>query len=80
MPRNVHKSVINALVLCGAKPIYVGNVDVDYENKIIVPKIHSKLQPILTIAPLQMIAYNVALKRGCDIDKPKNLAKSVTVE
>ena len=64
----------------GAKPIYVGNVDVDYENKIIVPKIHSKLQPILTIAPLQMIAYYVALKRGCDIDKPKNLAKSVTVE
>ena len=64
----------------GAKPIYVGNVDVDYKDKIVIPKIHKKLQPILAVAPLQMIAYFVALKRGCDIDKPKNLAKSVTVE
>jgi glucosamine--fructose-6-phosphate aminotransferase (isomerizing) len=38
------------------------------------------VQPLLAIVPLQLLAYHVALKRGCDIDKPRNLAKSVTVE
>ena len=73
-------SNLEEVISRGAKPIYVGNVDVNYEDKIIIPKVHKKLQPILAVPPLQMIAYYVALKRGCDIDKPKNLAKSVTVE
>ena len=73
-------SNLEEVISRGAKPIYVGNVDVNYENKIVIPRIHKKLQPILAVPPLQMIAYFVALKRGCDIDKPKNLAKSVTVE
>ena len=73
-------SNLEEVISRGAKPIYVGNVDVNYEDKIIIPKVHKKLQPILAVPPLQMIAYFVALKRGCDIDKPKNLAKSVTVE
>ena len=47
---------------------------------ILVPETHPLLQPSLTIIPLQTFAYYVALLRGCDIDKPKNLAKSVTVE
>jgi len=64
----------------GAKPIYVGTEDSKYEDQIIVPKVHKKLQPLLVVPVLQIIAYYVALKRGCDIDKPKNLAKSVTVE
>ena len=38
------------------------------------------VQPLLTVLPLQMIAYEVAKLKNCDIDKPKNLAKSVTVE
>ena len=38
------------------------------------------LQPLLTVVPLQLLAYHVALLRGCDVDKPRNLAKSVTVE
>lgn len=45
-----------------------------------VPKTHPLLQPNLGILPLQLFAYYVALNRGCDIDKPRNLAKSVTVE
>jgi len=73
-------SNLEEVISRGAKPIYVGNVDVDYEDKIVIPRVHKKLQPILAVPPLQMIAYFVALKRGCDIDKPKNLAKSVTVE
>ena len=45
-----------------------------------VPNTHPILQPSLGVVPLQLFAYYVALQRGCDIDKPRNLAKSVTVE
>jgi len=38
------------------------------------------VQPLLAVVPLQLLAYHAALARGCDIDKPRNLAKSVTVE
>ena len=47
---------------------------------ITIPETHRLLQPSLGIVPLQLFAYYVALQRGCDIDKPRNLAKSVTVE
>ena len=47
---------------------------------ITVPETHPVLQPSLGIVPMQLFAYYVALQRGCDIDKPRNLAKSVTVE
>ncbi|MDR1982205.1 MAG: glutamine--fructose-6-phosphate transaminase (isomerizing) [Holosporaceae bacterium] len=49
-------------------------------TKIILPTIHSEFAPILYAIPLQLLAYNVALMRGTDVDKPRNLAKSVTVE
>ena len=45
-----------------------------------IPKILDVLQPSLSLIPLQLFAYYVALHRGCDVDKPRNLAKSVTVE
>ena len=45
-----------------------------------VPFLNNLLSPILLIAPLQLLAYHVALLKNCDIDKPRNLAKSVTVE
>ena len=45
-----------------------------------MPKIHPALQPIVSVVPLQLLAYHVARRRGCDIDQPRNLAKSVTVE
>lgn len=50
------------------------------DDVIYVPKTIEMLTPILTMIPLQLFAYYFALERGCDIDKPKNLAKSVTVE
>ena len=50
------------------------------DGTIAVPDIHPILQPSLGVVPLQLFAYYVALQRGCDIDKPRNLAKSVTVE
>lgn len=58
-------------------------LDDDYDfvsKKIVLPKTNSLFTPILSIIPLQLIAYYVAKLRGCDIDKPRNLAKSVTVE
>lgn len=50
------------------------------DSVVVVPRTHPVVQPSLGILPLQLFAYYVALQRGCDIDKPRNLAKSVTVE
>jgi glucosamine--fructose-6-phosphate aminotransferase (isomerizing) len=50
------------------------------ENVILVPETVDFLSPILTVIPLQLLAYHIAAIRGCDIDQPRNLAKSVTVE
>ncbi len=50
------------------------------DRYLLVPKTHPLLQPSLNIVPLQAFSYYVALARGCDVDKPRNLAKSVTVE
>ena len=50
------------------------------DEVIFVPPTHDSLQPLLTVVPLQLLAYHIAVLRGCDVDKPRNLAKSVTVE
>lgn len=50
------------------------------DDVIPVPDVPEYLQPIVTAIPLQLLAYEIALLRGCDVDKPRNLAKSVTVE
>jgi glucosamine--fructose-6-phosphate aminotransferase (isomerizing) len=47
---------------------------------LITPETIPELQPILSVIPLQLLAYHIAFRRGCDIDQPRNLAKSVTVE
>ena len=63
--------------------LYITNNDITddfYDKKIVLPKLHNLVMPIVTVIPLQLIAYHVAKLRGCDIDKPRNLAKSVTVE
>lgn len=51
-----------------------------YDDIILLPTTNKIVEPLLTVIPLQIIAYEVAKLRGCNIDKPKNLAKSVTVE
>ncbi|WP_038169660.1 glutamine--fructose-6-phosphate transaminase (isomerizing) [Verrucomicrobium sp. BvORR106] len=50
------------------------------DDVIYIPRSPSILSPLLTVIPLQLLAYYVAVARGCDVDKPRNLAKSVTVE
>jgi glucosamine--fructose-6-phosphate aminotransferase (isomerizing) len=50
------------------------------DDAILIPDCPDYLSPILTSIPLQLLAYHTAVTRGCDVDKPRNLAKSVTVE
>jgi glucosamine--fructose-6-phosphate aminotransferase (isomerizing) len=47
---------------------------------LVVPRVPSLLQPIVNVVPLQLLAYHVGVWRGADVDQPRNLAKSVTVE
>ena len=69
----------------GAYVIYITTSSLDregnfYDVKVVLPTVNELLQPLINIIPLQLIAYYTAKLKGCDIDKPKNLAKSVTVE
>nr|HPR24012.1 SIS domain-containing protein [Bacillota bacterium] len=59
-----------------------GNTEIEKQSdeSIYIPDCPDELTPLLTVVPLQVFAYYVAKNRGCNIDKPKNLAKSVTVE
>jgi glucosamine--fructose-6-phosphate aminotransferase (isomerizing) len=50
------------------------------DDVIYVPEVPDYLQPLVAVVPLQFLAYHIALLRGCDVDRPRNLAKSVTVE
>ncbi|WNB91924.1 glutamine--fructose-6-phosphate transaminase (isomerizing) [Bacillus sp. NEB1478] len=50
------------------------------DDRIVLPKIHPYLTPLVSVVPMQLISYYAALHRDCDVDKPRNLAKSVTVE
>ena len=51
-----------------------------FTNVVIVPETQIWLSPIITIVPLQLLAYYISKEKGLDVDKPRNLAKSVTVE
>ncbi len=55
-------------------------VDALADDVIRIPHVEEFLQPMVAIVPLQLLAYHIAVLRGCDVDKPRNLAKSVTVE
>ena len=67
-------------VLALATESHRGEMVKTVENVITIPDTAQMLLPSLGVVPLQLLAYYIALQRGCDIDKPRNLAKSVTVE
>lgn len=67
-------------VLCVTLEDLVEPASAQADGILTVPRILPVLQPSLTLLPLQLFSYYVALNRGCDVDKPRNLAKSVTVE
>ena len=56
------------------------DVDENADYRISLPKVSDILMPMVTVVPLQMLAYYTAVQRGNNVDKPRNLAKSVTVE
>ena len=81
----VEKSVSNIqeVITRGAKSIVITNQDLDKTNfdyVINIPEISALLSPILSVIPLQLLAYYISKEKGLDVDKPRNLAKSVTVE
>ena len=55
-------------------------LDRNTDSIIAVPAMSPQLAPIVIAVPLQLLAYHIAVRRGCDVDQPRNLAKSVTVE
>jgi glucosamine--fructose-6-phosphate aminotransferase (isomerizing) len=57
-----------------------GLLDPAEDFLITIPESHPLLTPVVMVVPLQLLAYHIALLRGCDVDKPRNLAKSVTVD
>lgn len=56
------------------------NIEDTCDQVIYLPNVSSILAPVVTVIPLQLIAYYISIKKGCDVDRPRNLAKSVTVE
>ncbi|MGV2942308.1 glutamine--fructose-6-phosphate transaminase (isomerizing) [Mesobacillus sp. LC4] len=72
---------VKEVVARGANPciISMNGLETD-EDRFVIPEVHSLLTPLISVIPLQLISYYAALHRDCDVDKPRNLAKSVTVE
>jgi len=82
--KNVNLSIrgnVKEVTARGAKPCIISmkGLETD-EDRFIIPEVHELLTPLISVVPLQLIAYYAALHRDCDVDKPRNLAKSVTVE
>jgi len=72
---------VKEVVARGANPCIISMKGLEMEgDRYIIPAVHELLTPLISVVPLQLIAYYAALHRGCDVDKPRNLAKSVTVE
>lgn len=76
-------SNLQEVVTRGAKTLVITNQNIDksmFDEVIEIPKISEYISPILSVIPLQLLAYYISKERGLDVDKPRNLAKSVTVE
>ena len=76
-------SNIQEVITRGAKTLVITNQDFNYnmfDEVIKIPSVSSFLSPVLAIVPLQLLAYFISKEKGLDVDKPRNLAKSVTVE
>lgn len=75
------RSNVQEVMARGANVCMISIEGIEEKNdQIVLPAVHEFLTPLVSVIPLQLIAYYAALYRGCDVDKPRNLAKSVTVE
>ncbi len=69
------------IALTDGEPNVLGQMlDRSNDHILTIPSTHPLLTPVLMVVPLQLLAYHIAVRRGCDVDQPRNLAKSVTVE
>ena len=76
-------SNIQEVITRGAKTVVITNLDLpntNYDFILNIPTTHAYISPILSVVPLQLFAYYISKEKGLDVDKPRNLAKSVTVE
>ncbi|MBD1831327.1 glutamine--fructose-6-phosphate transaminase (isomerizing) [Cyanobacteria bacterium FACHB-472] len=88
MPGNVYEKVLSNAQeakardsrLIGVTPMNDPEAAETFDDLLPVPAVEELLSPILTVIPLQLLAYHIAARRGLDVDQPRNLAKSVTVE
>jgi glutamine---fructose-6-phosphate transaminase (isomerizing) len=88
MPGSVYEKVISNAQeakardarLIGITPFHDQDAGAVFDNVLQVPEVEEILSPILAVIPLQLLAYHIAARRGLDVDQPRNLAKSVTVE
>ena len=88
MPGNVYEKVLSNAQeakardarLIGVTPMNDQDAAETFDDLLPVPAVEELLSPILTVIPLQLLAYHIAARRGLDVDQPRNLAKSVTVE
>ncbi|MFJ7748300.1 glutamine--fructose-6-phosphate transaminase (isomerizing) [Peribacillus sp. NPDC097295] len=72
---------VKEVVARGANPCIISMKGLEEEDdRFVIPEVNELLTPLISVIPLQLIAYYAALHRDCDVDKPRNLAKSVTVE
>ncbi len=72
---------VQEVVSRGAAAVIISMEGLDQEgDAVVLPRVHESIAPLVSVIPTQLIAYYAALHRGCDVDKPRNLAKSVTVE
>ena len=72
---------VKEVVARGANPCIISMKGLEMEgDSFVLPAVHETLAPLVAVIPLQLISYYAALHRECDVDKPRNLAKSVTVE
>ncbi|WP_107943827.1 glutamine--fructose-6-phosphate transaminase (isomerizing) [Metasolibacillus fluoroglycofenilyticus] len=72
---------VKEVVARGANACIIASAGLEEEgDRLIIPHVHPLLTPLVSVVPLQFISYYAALHRRCDVDKPRNLAKSVTVE
>jgi glutamine---fructose-6-phosphate transaminase (isomerizing) len=72
---------VKEVVARGANPCIISMDGLNMEDdRFVIPEVHELLTPLISVVPMQLISYYAALHRDCDVDKPRNLAKSVTVE
>lgn len=84
-PKLVEKTVSNIqeVITRGAKTLVITNQDIDeklFDTVIHIPETSTLISPVLSVIPTQLLAYYISKEKGLDVDKPRNLAKSVTVE